>query len=142
MTHFSAAATATNAEAEDSHDSAAGLGRARMDSARKKRTAGWVVAAALVPWAVLAFAARLNAAAGDTIADRALGQVDFVHHTDPSFIRAKSLDLEGNPRGNAVAIDTAHTPSAIYVADSNSNRVLAWRDVSTFTNGAGADRDM
>jgi hypothetical protein len=138
MTDFSAAA-ATNAEAEDSHDSTAGLGQARKDGAREKRTAGWTVAAVLAPWAVLAFAARLNAAAGDTVADRALGQVDFVHHTDPSFIRAQSLDLEGNPRGNAVAIDAAHTPSAIYVADTNSNRVLAWRDVSSFTNGAAAD---
>src|SRR5262245_842474 len=136
MTHFSAAAAATNAEAEHS---AAGLGRARMDSARGERTAGWVVAAALVPWAVLAFAARLNAAAGDTVADRELGQVDFVHHTDPSFIRDRSLDLQGAPRGNAAAIATAHTPSALYVADTNSNRVLAWRDVSSFTNGAAAD---
>jgi hypothetical protein len=90
--------------------------------------------------AVLAFATLVSAAAGDTIADRVLGQVDFVHNTDPSFIRKKSLDLQGNPRGNGVAIDVAHIPSAIYVADANSNRVLAWHDVTSFTNGADAEQ--
>jgi sugar lactone lactonase YvrE len=88
---------------------------------------------------VLLFATLAVAAAGDTVADRVLGQVDFVHSTFPSFIRKRSLDLQGNPRGNGVAIDAAHSPSAIYAVDTNSNRVLAWRDVSSFANGADAD---
>src|SRR5262245_2275608 len=70
-----------------------------------------MVLAALVP---LAVAARVDASAGDTTADRVLGQVDFVHSTFPSFVRARSLDLEGDPRGNGIAIDVAHSPSAIY----------------------------
>ena len=92
-----------------------------------------------VPVALLGFAAQGRAAAGDTTADRVLGQIDFTHATDPSFIRAKSLDLEGDPRGNGVAIDVALNPNAIYVADTSSNRVLAWRDVSSFADGADAD---
>jgi hypothetical protein len=38
-----------------------------------------------------------------------------------------------------VAIDRFHAPSHIYVADSNSNRVLGWSDVSLFINGAPAE---
>src|SRR5262249_3431333 len=99
----------------------------------------WLVGAILAPLVVLSLATLAIAAAGDTIADRVLGQADFVHDTDPSFIRKKSLDLQGNPRGNGVAIDVAHSPSPIYVVDANSFRVLAWHDVSSFTNGADAD---
>jgi len=35
----------------------------------------------------------LIAASGDTIADRELGQGDFSHNFGPSFVRAKSLNL-------------------------------------------------
>jgi len=90
------------------------------------------VTAILAQLAVLAFATRVNAAAGDTIADREMGQDDFVHSTTPSVVRKRSLDLQGNPRGNGVAIDTFHSPSYIYVADRNRNRVLAWGDVLSF----------
>src|SRR5215831_20709339 len=101
------------------------------------RGRGWmVVVAALLP---LAIAARVDAAAGDTIADRVLGQADFMHATNPSFIRARSLNIDGDPRGNAVAIDVAHDPSPIYVVDTGSSRVLGWHDVAAFTNGADAD---
>jgi sugar lactone lactonase YvrE len=110
-----------------------------MRSAGEKKALQRLSTIALVPLAVLVVATRLNAAAGDTTADRVLGQTDLVHSTDPSFIRGKSLDLEGDPRGNGVAIDVAHSPSAIYVADTNSNRVLAWHDVASFANGADAD---
>ena len=55
------------------------------------RRGPWLLGAAVAPLAVLVLTTRLNAAAGDTIADRVLGQVDFVHRTDPSFIRKKSL---------------------------------------------------
>ncbi len=99
----------------------------------RDRSTTWLVAA------VIALAPLVIAAAGDTIADRELGQFDFVHATNPSFIRKKSLDLTGDPRGNAVAIDRFHTPSRIYVADTNTNRVLGWSDVSSFVDGADAD---
>jgi hypothetical protein len=87
----------------------------------------------------LGLPAVARSAAGDTIADRELGQADFVHATSPSFIRQRSLDLEGDPRSNGVAIDLSQSPSPIYVADTNTNRVLGWHDVSSFANGADAD---
>ncbi len=42
-----------------------------------------------------------------------------------------------NPSG--IAVDTSVTPARIYVADSRNNRVLAWKDAVSFTNGKPAD---
>jgi uncharacterized protein (TIGR03437 family) len=39
----------------------------------------------------------------------------------------------------AVAVDATANPPILYVADAGNNRVLAWRSVATFTNGAPAD---
>src|SRR6266536_5741176 len=38
-----------------------------------------------------------------------------------------------------LTIDKSSTPPALYVSDVFNNRVLAWRDATTFTNGATAD---
>ena len=71
-------------------------------------------------------------------------------NTNPSrvvgqpFLNAKSINpnvAEGRefqgPFG--VAIDSSSTPSAVYVADTGNNRVLVWKNASTFTNGQPAD---
>lgn len=42
-----------------------------------------------------------------------------------------------SPQG--IAIDTAASPPVLYVADTGNNRVLAWRNASSFANGAAAD---
>src|SRR5258708_39754955 len=73
----------------------------------------------------------------DTIADRELGQGDFVHASPVSFVRARSLNLQGDPRANGIAIDQAG--GHIYVADINSNRVLGWSSVASFVNGQNAN---
>jgi uncharacterized protein (TIGR03437 family) len=39
----------------------------------------------------------------------------------------------------AVTVDRASNPPALYVSDFGNNRVLGWRNASTFTNGAAAD---
>lgn len=39
----------------------------------------------------------------------------------------------------AVAVDNSRTPSAIYVCDTNNNRVLGWKDSQSFNNGQTAD---
>ncbi|HTB19110.1 MAG TPA: hypothetical protein VK708_13400 [Bryobacteraceae bacterium] len=39
----------------------------------------------------------------------------------------------------AVALDASVTPPILYVADFGNNRVLAWKNASSFTNGAYAD---
>src|ERR1700756_49091 len=99
-----------------------------------------VVAIAAVA-AVMATVALLSATPGDTIADRVLGQTDFTHSTSPSFVRKKSLFVDGTCGGcigvSSVAVDQAG--GHIYVADHNNNRVLGWSSVSGFANGADAD---
>jgi uncharacterized membrane protein YgdD (TMEM256/DUF423 family) len=70
---------------------------------------------------------------GDTVADRVLGQDDFVHNA-PSSSNASSLD---NPY--AVAVDQSATPNRLYVSDTLNSRVLGYNDVSTFINGGPAD---
>lgn len=39
----------------------------------------------------------------------------------------------------AVAVDATSSPAIIYVVDAGNNRVLGWKDYSTYTNGATAD---
>src|ERR1700758_4452067 len=97
------------------------------------------VVAILAICALALIAPIIKAAISDTIADRELGQGDFVHSTSPSFVRAKSLDLQGNPRGEGVAVDTKASPNHLFVADLNSNRVLGWSDTTALTNGKSAD---
>jgi len=75
-------------------------------------------------------------AAGDTIADRVLGQMDFVHATQ-NFADASTLDIQRSL--GAVAIDRSSTPNRIYVADAGNNRVLGWTSVTALTNGKAAD---
>src|SRR5215469_11420097 len=91
----------------------------------------------LIVCAIGLVAPVLTATISDTIADRELGQGDFVHSTSPSFVRAKSLSLHGDPRAGMIAIDIAG--GHIYVADRNNNRVLGWSNVASFTSGQNAD---
>src|SRR6266851_937721 len=100
-----------------------------------------LIAALAVVAAIMATVALLPATPGDTIADRELGQADFTHSTSTSFVRKKSLFLDGSCGGctgvSSVAVD--QSGGHIYVADHNNNRVLGWSSVSGFANGADAD---
>jgi sugar lactone lactonase YvrE len=75
-------------------------------------------------------------AAGDTIADRVLGQMDFVHATE-NFATASTLDLGRSFAG--VAIDQSSVPNRVYVADFSNHRVLGWSSASALTNGKPAN---
>jgi sugar lactone lactonase YvrE len=69
----------------------------------------------------------------NTTADLVLGQGDFAKIA-PNFVDALGFNSPG-----AIAIDKSVTPNRLYVADSNNNRVLGYRDITGFTNGAPAD---
>ena len=69
----------------------------------------------------------------DVTADRVLGQGDFNHNL-PNLVHAEGID---GPQ--AVAIDASTTPNRVYVVDNNNNRVLGWKDATSFANGAKAD---
>ncbi len=82
---------------------------------------------------VALYAAMVVGAVGDTTADRVLGQFDFSHKI------ANLVDAKGFNGLAFLAIDTSTTPNRLYVADGANNRVLGYKDVTTFTNGGGAD---
>jgi len=73
------------------------------------------------------------AAAGDTTADRALGQLDFTHKS------VNLVDSRGLSGPTAIAVDASVTPNRLYVLDFWNNRVLAWRDAEGLANGQPAD---
>jgi len=78
---------------------------------------------------------KFPVAAGDTFADRVLGQMDFAHATQ-NFATASTLDLQGSLAG--VAIDQSSVPSRVYVADTANNRVLGWSSAAALVNGKPA----
>jgi len=66
---------------------------------------------------------------------RSVGQVALVPPSGaPNRVEGREFNL---PIG--VAIDTSATPPILYVSDFNNNRVLAWRNATSFANGARAD---
>jgi len=73
---------------------------------------------------------------GDTIADRELGQPDFLHNS-ANFVDAQSLSLGSTNSG--VAVDQSSVPNHVYVSDIENNRVLGWASVAALVNGQGAD---
>src|SRR5260221_10595817 len=82
---------------------------------------------------VALYAAMVMGAVGDTTADRVLGQFDFSHKI------ANLVDAKGFNGLGSVAIDASATPNRLYVVDGANNRVLGYKDVTTFTNGGAAD---
>src|SRR5437016_7380879 len=74
-----------------------------------------------------------EAFASGTTADRVLGQVSL------ALNRENLVDERGLAFPWGTAIDRSVTPSRIYVADTENNRVLAWADAAAFMNGDPAD---
>ena len=70
---------------------------------------------------------------GDTVADRVLGQLDFVHNG------LNLIDGSGVSTPQGAAIDTSVMPNRLYVADTGNSRVLGYRNVATFVSGGAAD---
>ena len=82
---------------------------------------------------MLVCAARGGLRAGDGahLADRVLGQIDFVEN-QVNFVDAIGMNA---PAG--VAIDRAN--GHVLVADSQNNRVMGWKSASAFAAGGAAD---
>jgi uncharacterized protein (TIGR03437 family) len=76
----------------------------------------------------------------NTVPTREIGQPRLlsnpfaVPNANPNLVEGRELY---SPAG--IALDTSVTPPRIYVADTNNNRVLAWKDSVGFKNGAPAD---
>ena len=57
-----------------------------------------------------------------------------LYSVNPNLVEGRELY---QPTG--VAVDASVSPSPLYVSDSGNNRVLAWKDATSFANGQKAD---
>jgi len=61
-------------------------------------------------------------------------QISNVVSFTPNLVEGRELY---QPEG--IALDTSVTPPIVYVSDTGNNRVLAWKNATSFSNGAFAD---
>lgn len=73
----------------------------------------------------------LRAGVGALIADRVLGQIDFIK-TAVNFVDPIGMDA---PAGVAIDKSAGH----VLVADTQNNRVLGWKSIGAFVSGGAAD---
>ncbi|MFZ0887492.1 MAG: NHL repeat-containing protein [Candidatus Binataceae bacterium] len=97
--------------------------------ARTSRLHGssWFSIALATATIILSAVGVVRAAAGDTNADRVLGQVDMVHRGGISRSTTSSSSLTVDKDGH------------LYVADALNSRVLGWESAASFKNGQPAD---
>jgi uncharacterized protein (TIGR03437 family) len=76
----------------------------------------------------------------NTVPTREVGQPQLlanpfqVPNVNPNLVEGREFY---NPSG--IALDTSATPPILYVSDTRNNRVLAWKNAASFTNGKPAD---
>src|ERR1017187_1886805 len=77
----------------------------------------------------------------NTVPTREIGQPQLLSSNPFAIPNANPNLVEGRELyyPTSIALDTSVTPPRIYVADTNNNRVLAWKDSVNFTNGKFAD---
>ncbi|MDE3198522.1 MAG: hypothetical protein KGN84_19395, partial [Acidobacteriota bacterium] len=66
-------------------------------------------------------------------ASRVVGQLDFPY-TAPNLVEGKEFNLSGSNSSSAV-LDLSVTPPHVYVADTNNNRILGFKDATQFSRG-------
>ena len=96
------------------------------------RTVGIVLPAAVAAalW-IATMGGVLRAGVGALIADRVLGQIDFIK-TAVNFVDPIGMDA---PAGVAIDKSAGH----VLVADTQNNRVLGWKSIAAFVSGGAAD---
>ncbi len=97
-----------------------------------------LLAAVFAAFLVAIFAIHSDApaalpAAGDTTADRVLGQPDFIHKAP------NSVDAEAFSGGDDLIIDTTVSPHRLFVTDESNHRILGYSNINTLVNHAPAD---
>ena len=96
------------------------------------RTVGIVLPAAIaVALWIATMGGVLRAGVGALIADRVLGQIDFIK-TAVNFVDPIGMDA---PAGVAIDKSAGH----VLVADTQNNRVLGWKSIAAFVSGGAAD---
>ena len=94
--------------------------------------------AALCMAATFVVVTMLPAATGDTIADRELGEPDFLHSAavNVNGVSLGTANGSGLSGVTALAIDSS---GHLYAADTANNRVLGWHDEAALVTGQAAD---
>lgn len=72
-----------------------------------------------------------------TTATRVLGQLDFPY-TGVNLVDGKGFNLTGTVWGSAI-LDTSVTPARMYVADTQNNRVLGYKNFAAVKGGQAPD---
>src|ERR1035437_2082873 len=87
------------------------------------------------------FLTLLGATAGfpqvilNSVPARAIGQSVLIPESgNPNLVEGRELF---SPQ--AIAVDNSVSPPIVYVADTGNNRVLAWKNAASFSNGVKAD---
>jgi uncharacterized protein (TIGR03437 family) len=71
----------------------------------------------------------------NTVPAREIGQSILIPESgNPNLVEGRELY---SPQG--IAVDNSTSPPMVYVADTGNNRVLAWKNAASFSNGATAD---
>jgi uncharacterized protein (TIGR03437 family) len=71
----------------------------------------------------------------NSVPSRAIGQSILIPESgNPNLVEGRELFA---PQG--IAVDNSVSPPIVYVADTGNNRVLAWKNAASFSNGAVAD---
>jgi uncharacterized protein (TIGR03437 family) len=76
----------------------------------------------------------LNPAATRALGAARLEQISTLTNLQPNLVEGRELN---SPQG--VALDLTVNPPHLYVSDTFNNRVLGWKNATTFTTGATAD---
>jgi uncharacterized protein (TIGR03437 family) len=79
----------------------------------------------------LAAQTNFNIVPSRIVGQSVLQQSGVLTATAPNLVEGREFD---NPQ--AVAVDTSVSPPILYVVDAGNNRVLAWKNASSFTKGA------
>ena len=76
----------------------------------------------------------------NSVPSRIVGQAIFQQQGQLTAVSANLVEGRELSAPQAVAVDTSSTPQILYVADTNNNRVLAWRNATGFAKGDKADK--
>src|SRR5450432_3265854 len=76
----------------------------------------------------------LNVSASRGIGQPQLLPNNAVSTANPNLVEGRELF---GPQ--SLAIDSSVSPAALYVSDTGNNRVLGWKNATSFTNGKPAD---
>jgi len=93
----------------------------------------WRVCAVAVPGSAL-----IGQVVYNTVPSQIVGQAEL-QQLGQTAVAANLVEGREMNTPQGVAVDLSASPPILYVADSGNNRILAWRNVNSFQNGAPAD---